>query len=64
MTKGERVKRFRKRKGLSLRALEEKCGLSFALLSLIERGKTPISNKSARRLAKAMNLKRWDLLCD
>ena len=52
---GEELKKYRKEHGLSLRALEERVGISFTYISYIENGKMP-SPDVIIRLAKEMNM--------
>lgn len=53
---GVRVRWFRERQGLSLRALAELCGLSGNTISLIERGETSPTVSSLHRLAGALHV--------
>lgn len=57
MDMGQRIKRLRDRKGLSLRQLSELCGVERGLLSRIERGQRPhVSVPVAMRIAKALGV--------
>ena len=53
---GPRLRALRKRRGLSLRALAELCGLSVNTISLVERGKTSPSVATLHRLATALGV--------
>src|SRR3970282_1532273 len=51
---GQRVKTLRERRGLSLRALAARSGVSINAISRIERGETSPTVASLRRLAAAL----------
>lgn len=53
---GPRLRALRRRRGLSLRALAELCGLSVNTISLVERGKTSPSVATLHRLATALGV--------
>jgi len=53
---GPKLRALRKRRGLSLRALAELCGLSPNTISLVERGKTSPSVATLHRLATALGV--------
>jgi len=53
---GPRLRKLRKRRGLSLRALAGLCGLSANTISLVERGKTSPSVATLHRLATALGV--------
>jgi transcriptional regulator with XRE-family HTH domain len=53
---GPKLRALRKRRGLSLRALAELCGLSVNTISLVERGKTSPSVATLHRLATALGV--------
>ncbi|MEO8425138.1 MAG: XRE family transcriptional regulator, partial [Actinomycetota bacterium] len=61
-TLGESVRRVRATRGLSLRALSDRTGLSPSLLSQVERGLSDPSLSSLRRVAQALNVSVADLL--
>ncbi len=54
MNLGERIKRVRREKGLTLKALESRAGVSAAHLSEIERGVTSPTFGSLVRIARAL----------
>jgi transcriptional regulator with XRE-family HTH domain len=57
MDLGQRLKRVRERKGLSLRQLSELSGVERGLISKLERGQRPqVSVPVAMRLAKALGV--------
>lgn len=53
---GANIKEFRRAKKLSLNALSELCGISVAMLSHIERGKTTPSLRSLERIRQALGV--------
>jgi transcriptional regulator with XRE-family HTH domain len=53
---GSKLRALRKRRGHSLRALAELCGLSVNTISLVERGKTSPSVATLHRLATALGV--------
>lgn len=53
---GQRIRTLRKRRGLSLRALSEECGLSFNAISRIERGENSPTVSTLHRLATALGV--------
>lgn len=53
---GTRIRTFRERQGLSLRAVADRCGLSINAISQIERGENSPTVSTLHRLAKALNL--------
>jgi transcriptional regulator with XRE-family HTH domain len=53
---GPKLRALRKRRGLSLRALAELCGLSPNTISLVERGKTSPSVATLHRLVTALGV--------
>ena len=54
---GQRIKRLRARKGVSLRQLSELSGVERGLLSKLERGQRPqVSLQVAMRIAKALGV--------
>lgn len=53
---GHRIRSIRKQKGISLRALAERCGLSANAISLIERGENSPTVSSLERLAAALSV--------
>jgi len=57
MDMGQRIKRLRDRKGLSLRQLSELSGVERGLLSRIEHGQRPqVSVQVAMRIARALGV--------
>jgi len=52
------IKPARQLRGLSLRQLAERTGLSFPYISQLERGKRPLTPEAAERLTKALELDR------
>ncbi|HGU6173175.1 TPA: helix-turn-helix domain-containing protein [Escherichia coli] len=52
----ERLKKIRKERGLSLRALAEKSGISKSTLNDIETGKSNPSVETLTKIAKALNI--------
>ena len=61
---GERIKRFRKEKGLTQQILAEKSNLEPSNISHIERGATKLSLPSIVSIANALDITVDDLLCD
>ena len=55
-TIGDRVRTFRKQKGLSIRSLADKCGVSVNTLSLIENGKTSPNVNTLKLLARGLEI--------
>jgi transcriptional regulator with XRE-family HTH domain len=53
---GPKLRALRRRRGLSLRALAELCGLSANTISLVERGKTSPSVATLHRLATGLGV--------
>ena len=54
---GQRIKKMRDRKGLSLRQLSELSGVERGLISKLERGQRPqVSLQVAMRIAKALGV--------
>jgi transcriptional regulator with XRE-family HTH domain len=53
---GLRIRELRNRRGIALRALAEKCGLSANAISLIERGETSPTVSSLHQLATALEV--------
>lgn len=53
---GTKIRQLRKRRGLSLRALAERSGLSSNAISLIERGENSPTVSSLRQLANALEV--------
>jgi transcriptional regulator with XRE-family HTH domain len=53
---GQRIRLIREQRGLSLRALAKRCGLSINAISLIERGENSPTVSSLQLLAKALEL--------
>lgn len=53
----EKLKKFRKERGLSLRALAEKSGISKSTLNDIETGKSNPSVETLAKIAKALDIK-------
>ena len=60
----EKIKKFRKEKGLSQEALSEKLGVHKAHLSRLENGKYQPSLEVIKKLAKAFEISIDDLLSD
>ena len=61
---GERIKSLRAAKGMSLRLLSQKSGISANALSLIERSKTSPTVSTLMAIAKAFNLRVNDFFSD
>lgn len=61
---GERLKAIRTSRGMTLRGLGERCGLSAGFLSQLERGLTSASLTSLRELAAALDVPVAELLDD
>lgn len=61
---GGRVRLLREQKGLSLRALAQKCGLSVNAISRIERGDTSPTVSSLQMLATALEVPITELFSD
>lgn len=61
---GIRLRSFRERRGWSLRALSEHCGLSINAISRIERGENSPTISSLQRLAGALAVPITDLFMD
>ena len=61
---GERLRKIRKRKGLSQEKLAELAGLHRTYVSSIERGERNISLENIKRLAQALDAKLRDLMPD
>lgn len=53
---GQRIKEIRKKKGLLLKELAEKTGLSSSYLSLVENGRTSPSLKVLEKVAQALDV--------
>ncbi len=53
---GDKIRRLRQRKGLTLQAFSEKTGLSVAFLSQVERGKANLSVANLRKIADALGV--------
>ena len=53
---GDRVRSYRKQKGLSIRSLAEKCGVSVNTLSLIENGKTSPNVNTLKLFAEGLEI--------
>lgn len=53
---GSRIREIRKKKGLALRALAEKCALSVNAISLIERGENSPTVSSLQKLSLALEV--------
>ena len=58
---GARLRRIRRGRGLTLRALSSRTGLSESFLSQLERGQTNASIGSLRRIAEALGVRVADL---
>ncbi|WP_207513042.1 helix-turn-helix domain-containing protein [Longitalea luteola] len=58
---GDNLKKIRKRKGLSLRALSYECSIDFSDIGKIERGQTNITLLTIMQLAKALDIPAEDL---
>ncbi|WP_205511164.1 helix-turn-helix domain-containing protein [Longitalea arenae] len=58
---GDNLKRIRKRKGFSLRALSYECSIDFSDIGKIERGQTNITLLTIMQLAKALEIPAEDL---
>lgn len=59
------IREHRKSKGLTLRQLSEKCGISIKQIQAAETGKADPGNLAARNLlaiAKALDANPWELL--
>lgn len=63
-TVGIRLRSFRERRGWSLRALSEHCGLSINAISRIERGENSPTISSLQRLAGALAVPITDFFLD
>lgn len=61
---GRRIRELRERKGLSLRGLAERCGLSSTAISQIERGENSPTVSSLHALARALEVSIVDLFRD
>ena len=61
---GPRIRTIREQRGLSLRALAERCNLSINALSLIERGENSPTVSSLHMLATALGVKITDFFED
>jgi transcriptional regulator with XRE-family HTH domain len=61
---GERIRRRRKKKGLSLRALGEEIGVTASFLSQIERDLASPSISTLRRIAEALDTPLFQFLID
>jgi transcriptional regulator with XRE-family HTH domain len=61
---GERIRRRRKERGLSLRALGEEIGVTASFLSQIERGLASPSINTLRRVAEALDTPIFQFLAD
>jgi len=59
---GKRIRYLRSRRGLTLRALSEQCGLSVGFLSQIERGLSSFSVPSLRAICQALDVSLADIL--
>ena len=59
---GKRIKRFRKRVGLTQEKLAEKVKVSVTHIGLVETGKRRISLKTLQKIASALGVKGKDLL--
>lgn len=53
---GNNLKKIRKRKGFSLRALSYECSIDFSDIGKIERGETNATLLTIMQLAKALNV--------
>jgi transcriptional regulator with XRE-family HTH domain len=53
---GEAIRKERQARGLSLRDLQEATGLTYSVISKIERGRTEPSFRSVSRIAKALRM--------
>lgn len=53
---GNNLKKIRKRKGFSLRALSYECSIDFSDIGKIERGETNVTLLTIMQLAKALNV--------
>lgn len=61
---GERIRRLRTAKSLSIRELAERADVSTGLISQVERGITDPSLQTARALAKALHTPLFDLFAE
>jgi transcriptional regulator with XRE-family HTH domain len=61
---GQRIRTMREQRGLSLRALAERCTLSINAISLIERGENSPTVSSLHMLATALGVKITDFFED
>ena len=59
---GLRLKKVRQRKGFSIRALADKCGIGFATVYRIEAGRTTPRFDTLEKLAKALGVSVKDLI--
>lgn len=53
---GQRLRSIREQRGLSMRALSERCGLSTNAISMIEHGENSPTVSTLQRLANALNV--------
>ena len=58
---GSNLKKIRKRKGLSLRALSYECSIDFSDIGKIERGEINVTLLTIVQLAKALDVPRDEL---
>lgn len=59
---GKRIKKLRRRVGLTQEMLAEKVGVSTTHIGLIETGRRRVSLKTLQRIASAIGVKARDLL--
>ncbi|MEK7577997.1 MAG: helix-turn-helix transcriptional regulator [Patescibacteria group bacterium] len=62
ITLGRRIRRFRKRSGLTQEKLAEKVNVSVTHVGLVETGKRRLSLKTLQKIASTLGVKAKDLL--
>lgn len=58
---GQRLRKIRKGKGLTLKRLSDECGLSVSFISQIEKGNTSATITSLEKIARALGVSMEDL---
>ncbi len=61
MSTGENIRRYRTKAGISMRKLSQKTKISQSTISLYERGRVPVSKRSAGVIAKALGVEFEDI---
>ena len=59
-----KIRQLRKAKNISQKELAAKTGISIPMVSMIERGKRPVSIKTAKKLEPVLGVKWYKLIDD